>query len=82
MCATVQLFHSDGCLVPTVVTFRTPFEVVTCVSPLHSLRQAFLDSQWHPPLRGPQLNWMISHPHQCFVSHSQDNTKICVKKSN
>ena len=29
MCATVQLFHSDGCLVPTVVTFRTPFEVVT-----------------------------------------------------
>ena len=31
MCATVQLFHSDGCLVPTVVTFRTPFEVVTSV---------------------------------------------------
>ena len=102
-----SLIHPFVCLLPIVVTFRSPrtFEVDTSdksstltenlscedyllfwllaccgwseLLPLHSLRQAFLDSQRYPPLRGSQLNWMISHPHNVFGSHSQDNTKRC-----
>ena len=102
-----SLIHPFVCLLPIVVTFRSPrtFEVDTSdksstltenlscedyllfwllaccgwseLLPLHSLRQAFLDSQRHPPLRGSQLNWMISHPHQCFrLSFSRQHQQM------
>ena len=77
---TVQLFHSDDSqwspIHPSVCLFCSG-SLLAAVGPLHSLRQAFLDSQRYPPLRGSQLNWMISHPHNVFGSHSQDNTKRC-----